>query len=98
MNREIKVFRLSSGGFVREAISNKDATVKPSGQIAVYGQMQLHDAILFVVNCSKHQSILLKEIKKGVYYMPFFPLKIGKWAPLLLTSFDILCYLSYVWS
>ena len=82
MNRTLKVLRLNlaSGGFATENVTNTSATVKPSGLIPVYGR-QVHDAILFVVTCPTHHKMLLKEVKKGIYYMPFFPLKLSKLSP-----------------
>ena len=79
MSRLYKVFsfKAATGVFASQDIHNAGASIKPRGTMVAYGP-HLYDAILYVVTCKTHEKMLLKELRRGIYYMPFFPLKIGK--------------------
>src|SRR5699024_2895886 len=72
------LFTRSTGQFVETTVPSRTTT--PGGYMVAYGS-QMYDALLLVPTCKEHGRVLLEEFKKAnCYYLPFYPLRLGKTA------------------
>ena len=100
MSRTLRVFHFepSSGNFTLEYVTSSKP-LKQSGSMVAYGAT-MYDSILFVAICRAHRKMLLRELSSrkgsGLYYLPFFPLKLSKFVKCFwLNSYFLLITITF---
>jgi len=77
--RTVRVLRFNAanGTFHSEQMPTVSSMVKPKVEMIAY-KSHIHDAVLFVPWCKTHDKVLLKEFRKSLYFLPYFPLRMSE--------------------